>query len=48
LSNRSINYILDFLSKTIILAKKVYNILQKKEIIKVYLDNIKDKDQILQ
>jgi len=47
LSNKNINYVIDFVSKTTLLTKKVYDILrQKEEIIKVYLNNIKSKDQI--
>jgi len=46
-SNKSINYKIDFILKAIFLVKKVYNVLrQKEEIIKAYLDNIKDKNFI--
>jgi len=47
LLNKSINYKIDLVLRATLLIKKVYNILQQeKEIIKVYLNNIKDKDFI--
>jgi len=47
LLNRSINHKINFILKAISLVKKVYNILrQEREIIRAYLDNIKDKDFI--
>lgn len=45
--NRSINYIIALVLKAISLTKKVYIILQqKKRIIKIYIENIKDKRYI--
>jgi len=47
LSNRSINYVINFVLETTFLVKKVYSVFcQEKKIIKTYLNNIKDKNQI--
>jgi len=47
LLNRGINYIIALVLKAISLTKKVYNILQqKKKIIKIYIENMKDKRYI--
>jgi len=44
LLNKNINFVINFVLKAISFAKKVYNIFcQKKEIIRVYLNNIKTK-----
>ena len=46
-SNRNINYIINLVLEATFSIKKVYNILQlKEEIIKVYLNNVKNKKQI--
>jgi len=42
--NKNIKYKIDFVSRIIFLIKKVYNVSrQKEEIIRTYLNNIKDK-----
>jgi len=47
LLNKSINYAIDFVLETIFSIKKIYSVFcQKKEIIRVYLNNIKSKNQI--
>ncbi len=45
--NKNINYTINFVSEATFSIKKIYNIFyQKEEIIRVYLNNIKSKNQI--